>query len=70
MIWVIRLSVLLIELVGLVYALKLIHEGQFRSGLLLFAIETVVLIVFVLTHCLIEMILDRHKRKHRSRWWV
>lgn len=68
--WVIRTSVLLVEIVGLFYALKLVHAGKFGMAFQVFLFETLLLIVFALTHCLIELILDKPTRRNNSRWWL
>lgn len=68
--WVIRTAVLLVEIVGLFYALKLAHAGEFGTAFRVFLFESIILVVFVLTHCLIEVILDRPSHKKNVRWWL
>lgn len=70
MIWVLRLVVLLVELAGLFFAIRLVHDGEFGVAFLRLLFETAILIMFVLTHCLIEWILSRNTLKNRNRWWV
>jgi hypothetical protein len=67
---VVQVTVLLVEIGGLFLAIKLAHDGAFNLALRIFLFETIVLIVFVLTHRLIEGILDRPPRRNSARWWL
>jgi heme O synthase-like polyprenyltransferase len=68
--WVIRIAVLLVEIGGLFFAIKLVHEKEFSTAFRVFLFESIILIVFVLTHCLIEVILERSTRRNNVRWWL
>lgn len=68
MIWVVRLVALLLELVGLFFTVEHIHKEEYTAALILLVFDTVMVIVFVLSHCLVEEVIDRHERKKRLRW--
>jgi multisubunit Na+/H+ antiporter MnhB subunit len=72
MIWIIRLAVLAVELGGLLFAVKLVHEDKLGVAFQQLLVESILLIIFVLTHCFIEMILNKGKRarKNNQRWWI
>jgi heme/copper-type cytochrome/quinol oxidase subunit 4 len=70
MIWVVRLTALVLELVGLFYTVKLSHKGEYGAAFLLFIVDTAIIVAFVLSHCFVEKVLDRYERKKRINWWL
>ena len=68
--WVIRIAALLVEIGGLFFVIKLVHDEKFGTAFRVFLFETIILVVFVLTHCLIEVILERATRRNNVRWWL
>jgi len=70
MIWVVRFTALVVELGGLFYIVRHLHHGEYVSAFLLLLFDTVVVVVFVVSHCLVESILTRYEPKARGRWWL
>jgi hypothetical protein len=66
----VQITVLLVEIAGLLFAIKLAHEGNFGAAVRIFLFETIILVVFVFTHRLTDEILDRPARRNSSRWWL
>jgi hypothetical protein len=67
---VIQITVLVVEVGGLLFAVKLGHDGLFTAALRVLVFDAIALILFVLTHRLIEEILNRHTRRNNGRWWL
>jgi len=68
MLWVVRLTVLVIELVGLFFTVKLAHDGNFGGALSRLAFDVLVVLVFVLSHALVEQILGKLSVKKKGAW--
>ena len=61
---------LVVEIGGLLFVIKLAHDGLFTAALRLVVFEAIVLIAFVLTHRLTDEILNRPARRNNGRWWL
>jgi hypothetical protein len=68
MIWVIRLKVLIVEVIGLYFALKLAHEGNLWGAFTRVAFDVGVILLFVSLHVLVEQILCKLNVKERRAW--
>ena len=68
MLRIVRSVVLVIELVGLFFVLKLAHEGNFGGALYRLGFDVLVILVFVLTHILVELVLRRFDTPKRGAW--
>jgi len=70
MIGLVRWTAFILELGGLYETMKLCHEGRFRAAFLFLIFDSVVVIVFVTSHCLVEWVLRRQSTKREGVWWL
>ena len=67
---VVQITVLLVELGGLFFAVRLLHARKFFDAFQIFLFETIILIVFVVTHRVIDRILKPPTRGTKTAWWL
>ena len=70
MIIVVRWTAFILELGGLYFTAKLSHEGKLREAFLFLLFDTLVILVFVLAHVIVEWLLGTHNHKGREAWWL
>lgn len=70
MIVVVRWTAFVLELAGLFFTAKLCHEGKMREAFLFLLFDTLVVIVFVLAHVIVEWLLGTHDNKGGRAWWL
>ncbi|HEV7398443.1 MAG TPA: hypothetical protein VGN86_18160 [Pyrinomonadaceae bacterium] len=70
MIFVLRWTAFILGLGGLYETGKLAHEGQFRAAFYFLLFDSVVILVFVLSHALVETVLDKFSTRRSGTWWL
>jgi hypothetical protein len=70
MIGVVRWTALLLELGGIGFTVKLCHEGRLGAACLFLLFDTLMILVFVLCHVLVELVLDKYSLKSKGTWWL
>lgn len=69
MVLILRWTAFLVEMGGLSVTLILTHEGRFGAAVLFLLFDTLVILLFVLSHFLVEWILDKLCNKRSRIWW-
>ncbi len=71
MVIVLRWLAFILGTAGIVETAKLGHEGKYREAYLFLLFDFTVVIVFVLSHVIVEWLLDKFKKKEPSgpAWW-
>ena len=71
MIWlVVRLTTLALELGGLFYTAKRLHEERYFAAFLLLLFDIAIVVSFVLSHYFVEVVIGKSEHRNRERWWV
>lgn len=70
MIGLVRWTAFILEIGGLYQTMRLYHDGRLGAALLFLFFDTVVVIVFVSSHCLVEWVLMKQRNKRAGIWWL
>jgi hypothetical protein len=66
---VVRWTAFIVSLGGLFFTAKLSHEGRLREAFLFLLFDTLVVLIFVLAHVLVEWLLPSPNNRSHGTWW-